>query len=204
MTGTPSIKGTAFAKVVEDVAKLLAAQELSRAQAERWLRPEDFTLLGREVQAARWYDITTYERMSRLLLDVVGQGDTEYLRERGRQTAKRLLEAGVYAQLEYLHRTEAGRAGDPQQRLDALGRDLRLLNTLSASILNFSKWNAFREEGMPRYRIEVSEAAAMPEVLCWTTDGFVNGMAEQSQRTGMWRWERPRKELVIFRMSRDL
>ena len=200
----PSIKGTAFTKVVEDVAKLLAGQELSRAKAERWLRAEDFALLDREVQAARWYDILSYERMSRLLLDVVGHGDTEYLRERGRKTAKRLLDAGVYAQLEYLHRTEAGRASDPQQRFDALGRDLRLLNTLSASILNFSKWNAFKEGEQRRYRIEVSEAAAMPEVLCWTTDGFVNGMAEQSRRTGMWRWERPRQDLVIFRMKRDL
>ena len=65
-----SIKGTAFTRVVEDVAKLLATKALSRAEAERWMRADDFTLLEREVQAARWYDIRCYERMSRLLLDV--------------------------------------------------------------------------------------------------------------------------------------
>ena len=205
MASVPSIKGTAFTKVVEDVAKLMATQALSRSEAERWLQPDDFAVLEREVQAARWYDIRVYERMSRLLLDVEGHGDTGYLRERGRQTAKRLLQAGVYAQLEYLQRTEASRERDPAQRFEALGRDLRLLNTLSASILNFSKWNHVKEERHARrYRIEVSEAAPMPEVLCWTCDGFVNGMAEHGSGNWVWRWERPKRDLVLFRMTTDI
>jgi hypothetical protein len=205
MASVPSIKGTAFTKVVEDVAKLMATKALSRSEAERWLQPDDFAVLEREVQAARWYDIRVYERMSRLLLDVEGHGDTSYLRERGRQTAKRLLQAGVYAQLEYLQRTEASRERDPAQRFEALGRDLRLLNTLSASILNFSKWNHVKEEQHPRrYRIEVSEAAAMPEVLCWTCDGFVNGMAEHGTGSLLWRWERRKRDLVLFRMTNDI
>ena len=205
MAMVPSIKGTAFTKVVEDVSKLLATGALTRAEAERWLLADDFTLLEREVQAARWYDIRAYERMSRLLLDVEGHGDTGYLRERGRQTAKRLLAAGVYAQLEYLQRTEASRVSDPQQRFEALGRDLRLLNTLSASILNFSKWNAVKDgDRARRYRIEVSEAAAMPEVLCWTCDGFVNGMAEHGTGSLLWRWERPKRDLVVFRMTNEI
>jgi hypothetical protein len=205
MASVPSIKGTAFTKVVEDVAKLMATQALSRSEAERWLQPDDFAVLEREVQAARWYDIRVYERMSRLLLDVEGHGDTSYLRERGRQTAKRLLGAGVYAQLEYLQRTEASRERDPLQRFEALGRDLRLLNTLSASILNFSKWNHVKEERHARrYRIEVSEAAAFPEVLCWTTDGFVNGMAEHGTGSLLWRWDRPKRDLVVFRMTTDI
>ena len=205
MSTTPSIKGTAFTKVVEDVAKLLATQALTRAEAERWMQPDDFALLERGVQAARWYDIRVYERMSKLLLDVEGHGDTSYLRERGRQTAKRLLQAGVYAQLEYLQRTEASRERDPAQRFEALGRDLRLLNTLSASILNFSKWNHVKEEQHARrYRIEVSEAAAFPEVLCWTTDGFVNGMAEHGTGSLLWRWERPKRDLVVLRMTNDI
>ena len=76
----------------------------------------------------------------------------------------------------------------------------------SASILNFSKWNAMKEATARRYRIEVSEAAAMPEVLCWTTDGFVNGMASahRQENTLAWRWERPKQDLVILRMMSDL
>ena len=118
MASVPSIKGTAFTKVVEDVAKLLATHALSRSEAQRWLQPDDFAVLEREVQAARWYDIRVYERMSKLLLDVEGHGDTSYLRERGRQTAKRLLQAGVYAQLEYLYEEKGDRpaAADMRQR----------------------------------------------------------------------------------------
>jgi hypothetical protein len=86
-----AIKGSAFIKVVEDVAKLLARPALSRSEAERWLAPDDFGLLDKGVVISSWYDIRAYDRLSRLLLDVDGRGDPQYLRERGRQTARRLL-----------------------------------------------------------------------------------------------------------------
>ena len=73
------------------------------------------------------------------------------------------------------------------ERFEALGRDLRRLNTLSASILNFTKWEAMPDpDAMMRYRIEVSDAAAMPETLVWRTDGFVNEMARQQAPDDLW------------------
>lgn len=205
MTSTPSIKGSAFCKVVEDVHKLLAGQALSKSEAERWLEPDDFALLDREVVVSRWYDIRCYARMCELLLAVEGHGNPEYLRGRGRATARRLLEAGLYAQLEYLQRTESSRAQDRQERFAALGRDLRLLTTLSASILNFSKWSSRRDpDHARRYLLEVSEAADVPEVLCWTSDGLVNEMAtHHGGGEDLWRWERVRRDLILFRMTSD-
>jgi hypothetical protein len=205
MAAIPSIKGSAFTKVVEDVGKLLDQQVLPRSEAERWLQPEDFALLGKEVVVSRWYDIRCYARMCELLLAVEGQGNPEYLRGRGRATARRLLEAGLYSQLEYLHRTEASRTHDAKERFAALGRDLRLITTLSSSILNFSKWTSLKDPGHERrYLIEVSDAADVPEVLCWTSDGLVNQMATHHSGGGdLWSWERVRRDLLIFRMTRD-
>jgi hypothetical protein len=201
-----AIKGSAFSKVVEDVAKLLARQALSRAEAARWLAAEDFGLLEQGVLISSWYDIRSYERMSKLLLAVEGQGNPEYLRQRGRQTAQRLLDQGLYAQLAYLKRTEMSQVESPAARFEAFGRDLRLLTTLSSSMFNFSKWGVKADpdhEG--RYRIEVTEARDFPEVLCWTSEGFVNQMGAQHRRKAdLWTWERPRLDRIVFRMTREV
>jgi hypothetical protein len=201
---SPAIKGSAFIKVVEDVAKLLAGR--SPAEAKRWLVPEDFTFLDKGVVViSSWYDIRAYDRLSRLLLDVEGHGDPQYLRERGRATARRLLSQGLYAQLEYLQRTEASKHESPTARFEAFGRDLRLLTTLSSSMFNFSKWGARPDPDHPRrYLIEVTEARDFPEVLCWTSDGFVNEMGTQSRRSAeLWKWERPAADRIVFRMQSD-
>ncbi len=206
MPSTAAIKGSAFSKVVEDVAKLLARQALSRSEAARRLAPEDFSLLDKGIIISSWYDIRSYVRLSELLLEVEGHGNHEYLRERGRQTAQRLLEQGLYAQLEYLQRTEASKVEAESTRFAAFGRDLRLLTTLSASILNFSKWGArIDPDHASRYLIEVSDAQDFPEVLCWTSDGFVNQMAAQHRQGGdLWGWERVRTDCIVFRMTRPL
>jgi hypothetical protein len=205
MPSLPAIKGSAFSKVVEDVTKLLAQQALSRSEAARWLAPEDFGLLDKGVVISSWYDIRSYVRLSELLLEVEGHGKHEYLRERGRRTAQRLLEQGLYAQLEYLQRTEASKVEAEAARFAAFGRDLRILTTLSASILNFSKWSSRPDpDHESRYLIEVSEARDFPEVLCWTSDGFVNQMASQHrQGDDLWSWERARADLIVFRMTRE-
>jgi hypothetical protein len=201
----PSIKGSVFGSVVEDARKLFARGELGRADAPRWLEPDDLRLLDSEIFVSHWYDIRAYARLSLLLRDVEGGGSNEFLRQKGRDTARRLLEAGLYAQLEYLQRADVSKTSDPAARFDAFGRDLRLLTTLSGSILNFSRWVPMPDpERAGRYLIEVSDAGEMPEVLCWRSDGFVNEMASQHGDQELWGWERPRPDLVLFRMTRSL
>ena len=204
MAARPSIKGSVFAGVVEDVTKLLASGRASREEAARWLEPADFALLEEPVVITRWYDIHAYARMGTLLRDVEGEGSNEYLRDLGRKTARRLLESGLYSQLEYLHRTEVADAIDGPARVSAFGRDLRLLTTLSASILNFSRWTVHPDSKQAaRYRITVTEARDFPEVLAWRSDGFVNEMATQHGQPDLWCWERAASDQIVFRMVRD-
>jgi hypothetical protein len=199
----PSIKGSVFANVVEDVKKLMANGVVKKAELARWLREDDILLLGQTIGTASWYDIRCYTRMNELLRDVEGHGSNDYLRERGRETARRLVEAGFYAQMEFLSRTEVGRATGARARFEAFGRDLRKLCTLSSSILNFSRWIPKPEPGREGfYRIEVSEAKDFPEVLAWRSDGFVNEMAAKHGSGDLWSWERVSHHLIVFRMLR--
>jgi len=205
MASIPSIKGSIFAGVVDDVLRVIAQRKLSAEDLARWLEPQDVEMLDHEVGISEWFDITIYTRMSEMLRDVEGGGRNEYLRERGRQSAQRLLEAGLYQQLEYLHRTALAKATDEQARFEAFGRDLRLLTTLGASILNFSRWKSKPDpEEASRYIIEVSEAKHVPEVLCWRSDGLINEMATEHGEPDLWSWRRPRNDLVVFYMVRPL
>jgi predicted hydrocarbon binding protein len=203
MAAVASIKGSVFSTLVEDVAKLVASGDLSRDEALRWLEPGDLELLGQEISIASWYDVRAYDRMNRLLRDVIAHGSNEFLREKGRETARRLLEGGLYSQLEYLQHTEVAKAAEPRERFAAFGRDLRRLTTLSASILNFSRWTSRPDpERELYYVIDVAEAKEFPETLCWRSDGFVNGMATEHGASDLWRWERTAPDKILFSMTR--
>ena len=199
---TPSIKGSIFASVVEDVNKVVASGDVRKDEVARWLGAAEIALLDAKILVSNWYDIRSYDRMNTLLRDVVGNGEDEYLRERGRETARKLGAAGIYAQMEYLNRTEVSRATGAA-RIEAFGRDLRKLTTISASILNFSVWTPKPDpEHADRYLIEVTDARDFPDTLAWRSDGFVNGMSAKHSPGDLWRWERPSPDRVVFRMVR--
>jgi len=199
---TPSIKGSIFASVVEDVNKVVASGDVRKDEVARWLGAAEIALLEAKILVSNWYDIRSYDRMNTLLRDVVGNGEDEYLRERGRETARKLGAAGIYAQMEYLNRTEVSRATGAA-RIEAFGRDLRKLTTISASILNFSVWTPKPDpEHADRYLIEGTDARDFPDTLAWRSDGFVNGMSAKHSPGDLWRWERPSPDRVVFRMVR--
>src|SRR5262245_59584640 len=204
MAAVPSIKGSVFCGVVEDTRKLVASGRVSQREVARFLTAEDIALLEQPMAVSSWYDIRSYSRMSELLRDVDGGGSNEYLRQLDRQAARRLLAAGLYAQLEYLSRTEVMRT-EGSARAAAFGRDLRILNTMSASILNFSRWTHKPDPQQPgRYWIEITEARDFPEVLAWRSDGFMNEMAAQRGGGDLWAWSRIAADEIRFQMIRDI
>jgi hypothetical protein len=205
MATVPSIKGSVFTGVVEDTRKLLESSGTSERDARRWLEPEDFALLEQPISVSSWYDIRSYTRMSGFLREIAGGGSNEYLRQLGRQTARRLIAGGIYAQMEYLSRVEVLRQQDGPARVAAFGRDLRILNTMSATILNFSRWTHHPDtEHANRWFIEITEARDFPEVLAWRSDGFVNEMASRHSGEDLWTWSRIAPDHIRFRMIRDI
>lgn len=201
----PSIKGSVFAGVVEAVRKLVDQGELSRDKAARWLQPADLALLDAQISIAGWYDVRIFDRMSELLRDVAGGGSNDYLRELGRESARRLLAAGLYSQFEYLQRITATALTERWARHEAFGRDLRRLTTMSGSIYNFGVWTIEPDaEHELRHVIAVSDAAAFSDVICWRADGFINQMANIRNRADMWAWRRVRPDVVHFRMLHEV
>ncbi len=204
VAATPSIKGTVFLALVEDVQKLLAKKAVKREELGRWLQPKDLSCVDSAVHAHEWYDIRLYARLSELLRDVEGKGRNEYLVKRGERSARRLIDGGLYSQLEYLQAASFGRQSDPKERFAAFGRDLARTTTLSASILNFSKWAAKPDPAQAnRWLMEVSEARDYPETLAWATLGFTNELGRTKRKEDIWTWERPEPARIVFRMVRD-
>ena len=205
MPTVPSIKGSVFAGLVEDTQKLLASGRLKQTELTRWLIAKDLSYLEAPIQPFEWYDIRSYGRMSDLLRDVEGGGSNEYLRKRGARNAKRLLEAGLYQQLEYTHRTLFSRESEKNARFEAFGRDLGRLTTISASILNFGRTRHLPDpDRKMRWLIEVSQAKEYPEALVWASDGFTNEMARQHNSPDLWQWERPEPDRIVWHMTREI
>lgn len=173
------IKGTAIAEVVADVLRLLEEGRLDRAQLELRLEAADLALLDEKIQPALWYDNRCHARMTQLLRDVEGGGSDGYVKQRGAATAERLLESGLYQQLQ-LASGEAEASDDPA----ALRRAIRLLLTLSGAMYDFGSWKLRPgDESSEDLFIDVHQAEALSEMNRLTAEGFIRRIAERLQRT---------------------
>jgi hypothetical protein len=205
MASTPSIKGSVVAGHAEVLQKYLASRTLDPAILERRFRPGELEILARPIRSTEWYDIGMYQRLLEFLRDYPGNGDDAYLIAAGRRSAEALIRAGMYQQMEYLSRTQQSTKVEARERFVAFGRDLRLLCSITQSILNFVRTEVVVDPDHPdRWMQEMRDVAAYPEVLCWTTQGFSNRMAEEHGTPDLWRWERPARDLVRFRMTYSL
>jgi hypothetical protein len=174
----PCIKGSALSSVVEDVRALRDSGRISAERLEATLEAADLALLEVKIQPALWYPIQSYARLTRLLLDVAGRGDPQYVADRGARAAQRLWESGLYVQFQHGEEkaAKARRAGGAMTE-----RDARMITTLSGAIFNFTRWSY--RAGQPDAVIEVNEAADWPEVSMWAARGFLQYVVSRLRRT---------------------
>ena len=156
----------------------------------------------RRFRLARLIPITLLLVLSAVaILGAVGAVEEAKSGERMAQTAQAFL-----ASLTPEQRAMAVFDFDSEARFVAYGRSLKLITTLSGSILNFSRWVVAPDPDPPdRYRVEVHEARDFPEVLAHTTEGFINGLAgldadNDGSARSRWAHERVRPDLLVFRM----
>jgi hypothetical protein len=197
--GTASIKGTAFASVVEDLRRLLETSRLPREALEARLEAEDLRILDAKISPGLWYPLASYARLSEVLVEVEGGGRPGYLVERGARAAERLFAAGLYLQLE--RGEEIG--AEKRARGEAWGSiEGNLVTSLAGAIFNVSRWRFEIDPDDDRLqRIEVSEAEALPEVSRLAAQGFVEYTASrlagapirvESERVG--------RDRIVFRL----
>jgi hypothetical protein len=205
MAGIPSIKGSIVAGHGETLKKYLVDDRPADWVLEERFKPGELDILTGNLNTSAWYDIRMYERLLLFLRDYVGEGNNRFLIECGQRSAEKLLDAGIHQQFEYLSRTQVAEKTDKYERHQAFGRDLRLLSTITGSILNFAKSGVIEDPENPlRWVIQHANATSYPEALCWTSQGFCNRMAEVHGHPDLWYWERPRADLVEFRMNREI
>jgi hypothetical protein len=199
------IKGTLFAGVVDDFDRLRDQGRISEDLMEAHLDASDRRLLEEKVSPTTWYDIEAYHRIVHLLRDAEGGAGQAYWFERGRRAARRLIEMGIYQQLDYLGRTEASRERDPAARFRAFGRDMKLLLTLQASMMNFGDWKCVPDPDHPRrYRVELRGVEGVPDGIFVAASGMFTVLAEQSRGSVSWSFERVSPDFVLIRMAEDL
>lgn len=184
----PSVKGSVFQLVVDDVRALVDAGRLEPEELARELSEKDRGLLDAVVTPVTWIPMATYGRMLELLAREEGGDDpVAYLCGRGARAAERLL-AGTYGSFDAEPGTWGPRVG---QTMIGIGRLL----------YNFTSWS-FRQVEGELYEIEANDALEYPDTARYTALGFIRWFAERTSGSPMRvESERPTPDRIVFRVQ---
>lgn len=164
----PSVKGTIFRNVADELKKCVDSGSLTIAHLEQELDPDEVELVRGEIAISSWNPASTYCRMLRLLADTAPGDADEYLVESGHSSAQRVLDLGLYAQLD----------GHTEGRWeDRVGR---ILVTLSGSFFSFGEWEWMGLVGDEGFKIGVRDAGPFSRELILRTQGFVERIASRA------------------------
>lgn len=163
-----AVKGSAISSVVEDVQRLVAEGRLTPETVEAALDKEDLALLdpATKILPSLWYPLASYGRLTELLLRHEGNGELEYLVERGRRAAEWLRAAGLYAQLSANRARWGERVGE-------------VMILLGPQIYRDTAWQIRFTDF--RFVIEVDVPASFPDVCRYQTQGFIEHAASHAR-----------------------
>lgn len=167
------VKGTALETVVEDINRLVEDGTIKLDVLETHMTQEDMDVLESKIQAALWYPLDSFGRMTELLLEHEGHGDVAYLRERGRRAADRIVQSGIYNQLSAnLTETYGERVG-------------KVMVTLGPAMYRDTEWkhdNITAADGKTRsgFRILMQASVPFPNVCRHSTQGFIEFLTERT------------------------
>jgi len=170
MGAAPSIKGVLLTKLVDDVQALLERSEADREWLEARLSAGSLRLLDGKVEISRWYPIEQYTELTELIWAEEGGNRIGYLHSRGKTAMKRLMEAGLYQQIEYLSRPDEGLRALPSR--NEVLRSCRLVGSITGALFNFgtNTWD-WDPESPDIMLHQVREATHYPEVLRYLQEG---------------------------------
>lgn len=170
MNTKPSIKGAMIGTLVEDAKQLLERSGSRREELEARVSSDALVLIESKLEMAHWYPIALYEEISNLLWREEGDGRPEYLHQRGENLMKRLMEGGLYQQLQFLDRAEVSTRATTTRR--EVLRVCRLVGSITGAIRNFGedKWEWDPEN--PDWLLHsVHDARHIPEAMRIVTEG---------------------------------
>lgn len=184
----PSVKGSIFQSVAEDVRRLVERGVATLDEVEAELDEKDRDLLqARAVTPLSWVPIATYGRLLEVLARFEGGGDrAAYLRKRGATAAERLL-SGTYEAFAAAPGTWGRRTGEAMLGIGQL-------------LYNFTQWS-FAELPGDVFEISAGDAAEFPEAARETAHGFLAYYASRaSGQEAVVESERPKPDCIVFRI----
>lgn len=166
MPAVPSIKATGFQSAADDLARLVAAGRLTRAELAARLEPGDLQYLNKQLAASSWVPVATYGRALAILIELEAGPDVNaYLRARGKRAAERLHKMGLYGQFEATVETWGYKVGT-------------ITATMGAVIYNFTKWSFASDPENGSFQTTVDDARDYPDALLAVGEGFIEYLAE--------------------------
>jgi hypothetical protein len=186
----PSVKGSIFTSVVDDLKAALEEGRLSAEDLDARLDAKDRALMDSVVTAVSWIPVDTYGHMLEMLALVEGSNQREaYLRDRGARAAERLL-SGVYESFQVGAGNWGSRAGE-------------LMVRIAGVLYNFSRWS-FSETGPGSWQIVAAEAADLPDAAAHTAHGFLQWYLDRaSDGRVLSELTRPCPDRVVFRLTEN-
>lgn len=211
----PSIRGSIFRGVVEDLLRQVEAGRIPRDELETFLDAGDLEILHGKILDGLWYPTATYSRLLELLCRTVGGGRRIFYAERGAANAQRLMDHGLYAELDLLERLpEVVRAEAGSDRIErvteAFGAKLAHIVGLANTIYNVGRWSVVPDPDAPRTRlcIEIEEAESYTDPMRLAIEGFFNqcvrSVPGREPIARLFRSERLDDDHIRIRMTLDM
>ncbi len=189
------VKGNLLLGAVVAVRRLRDRGRVPAEQLAARLSGTALELIDQKIDVTRWYPVAAFCELLDVDWEVAGNRDPEFMRQGGARTAERLLDRDIYHQLDYAQRTER------VQSRDALVRQARLITTITGTLYDFLEVEVCVDPELPdQLEIRYHNAAEYSEALRYTTEGFMNQINRGHGSSRSWTSERPRPDLVIFRL----
>ena len=202
----PQTKGILLISIVADVLRLEREGRISREELEEQIGPDALKVIDSGLSPVSWYSPLVYRDLARVLMRLEGRGshDMEYLRQRGERAGERLVESGIYQQLDYLKRQVEARGGRPVDR-ESFAQSLRLIVSMPAGLMKGGKWTVGPDPDHPdRVQIVVTDVEGLPEENAQAICGILTGVSFQGGSRLAFRYERPAPDRILYRMDRDI
>ncbi|HVP27530.1 MAG TPA: hypothetical protein VMW35_00040 [Myxococcota bacterium] len=202
----PKIKGILLVAPVADITRLVQEGRITRDDLETELGAEARKVVTDGVSIVSWYAVGIYRDIARLLMKFDGKGhhDLAYMRRRGERAGQRLVESGLYQQLDFLKR-RTGERREERLSHEVFEQTVRMVVSMQAALIQGVAWTVTQDpEHRDRIQIELADADGMPEECAQAACGIVTGITKHGGADFAWRYERPSIGRIVFRMDRDI
>ena len=194
-----SVKGLLLGGIAAGVRRLRDEGRISELDLEARLDAKAIELLDQKIEPNTWYPVRPYSQLLDLMWNVEGDGDPEYMRQKGARSAQKLFDSGRYQQLEYSERSEK-----PKTRQEAI-RQGQLIGSVLPAFWNFIEMQIdIDPEDQNCMRLIFNNASEFPEANRYSSEGFMAYIGERSGGSGELTSLRSRPDQIIFRFKLDL